>query len=113
MITQASESLAHTVTTNTTGGRTMANASVRTVTMQQALSNAAFRAGFDDVAKRKGWNERWNRIEQWNYERGRMFAAWLNTQGLNPATFPLKSGRWASKATISHYLLGLSKRDLF
>lgn len=91
----------------------MANASVHTVTMQQALSNAAFSAGFKDVAQSKGWNERWNRVEQWNYERGRMFAVWLTTKGMYPATFPLKNRRWASRATIAYYQQALSEKAVF
>lgn len=81
----------------------MKNAMVKTVTYQQALSNEAFKAGFMDVAKSKGWRERWHRVEQWNYERGRMFATWLKTQGLDPAEFPLKRGRWVTETTIHKY----------
>ncbi len=91
----------------------MANAKLCKVTNQQALGNADFTAGFRDIAKAKGWNERRNPVAQWNYERGRMFAVWLTTQGLNPVTFPLKSGRWASKATISYYRLALSEKSVF
>lgn len=91
----------------------MANASVHTVTLQQALGNAAFSAGFKDVAQSKGWNERFNRVEQWNYERGRLFAVWLETKGMHPATFPLKNGRWASKAAIAYYMQALSEKAVF
>jgi len=91
----------------------MGNTKVVPITDQQALGNAEFAAGFRDVAKSKGWNERRNPVEQWNYERGRMFAVWLTTQGLNPASFPLKSGRWASKATINYYRLALSEKAVF
>lgn len=81
----------------------MSNAPIRSVTYQQALSNEAFKAGFLDVAKANGWHERWNKVEQWNYERGRMFATWLKTKGLDPSEFPLKRGRWATDTTINKY----------
>lgn len=91
----------------------MANVNINKVTFQKALGNAAFSAGFKDVAQSKGWNERFTRLEQWNYERGRMFAVWLKTQGFNPATFPLKSGRWASKDAIYFYRQALSEKAVF
>ncbi len=91
----------------------MKNAKVHSVTYQQALGNAAFSAGFKDVAQSNGWNERLELAEQWNYERGRMFAAWLATKGMNPATFPLKSGRWASKIAIDYFKLASSESAVF
>lgn len=81
----------------------MENAKIRRITIQQALSNAEFRRGFEDIAQGKGWCESWERNEQWHYERGRMFATWLTTKGHDLKSFPLKSGRWATRAAIDSY----------
>lgn len=91
----------------------MLNAKVRAVTLQQALSNEAFKSGFMDIAKANGWHERWDRVEQWNYERGRMFATWLKTQGLDPVVFPLKRGRWATKTTKDYFLKARRDNSIF
>jgi hypothetical protein len=81
----------------------MGNANTKAISVQAALSNAPFKLGFTDYAMGKGWHEKKRPADQWNYERGRMFAAWLTGQGIDPVSFPLKSGRWASRETIRHY----------
>lgn len=81
----------------------MKNATTKKIKIQQALSNAAFREGFTDYAFRRGWNEKDERKDQWNYERGRMFAAWLKSKAFDLGSYPLKRGRWASPTTIGHY----------
>ena len=81
----------------------MKNATVRSITVQQALSSSAFRDGFTDYAMGRGWNEKRNGKEQWEYERGRMFAAWLASKAYDLGSYPLKRGRWASPTTIGHY----------
>ncbi len=91
----------------------MKNASTKTITLQKALSVAAFKDGFTDFAKRKGWNEKRNPTDQWNYERGRMFAAWLETRGITLDSYPLKAGRWASRTTINHYNAARSEGSIF
>lgn len=91
----------------------MTNAQVETVTYQKALSNTAFRLGFTDWAHSKGWNEKWGRKEQWNYERGRLFALWLSMRGIDPRKFKLKSGRWASRETIHYYRIASSEGAVF
>jgi len=42
----------------------MKNATVRSITVQQALSSSAFRDGFTDYAMGRGWNEKRNGKEQ-------------------------------------------------
>lgn len=91
----------------------MSNQTTTTVTVQKALSNASFRDGFRDYATRNGWHEKWGRVEQWNYERGRMFAAWLETQKVNLASYPLKKGRWATRTAISDYATARKQGSLF
>jgi hypothetical protein len=91
----------------------MKNAVTKTTTIQQALSNAAFRDGFTDYALRRGWNEKDGRKDQWNYERGRMFAAWLETKAIDLASYPLKHGRWATRTTINHYRDARAEGSIF
>jgi hypothetical protein len=91
----------------------MKNAAVKRITIQQALSGAAFRDGFSDYSNRKGWNEKPGRADQWNYERGRMLAAWLETKGVNPASYPLKRGRWATRAAMDAYRSALREGSIF
>jgi hypothetical protein len=91
----------------------MKNAITKTITIQQALSSAAVRDGFSDYAMSRGWHEKTNGKEQWNYERGRMFAAWLKSKAFHLASYPLKRGRWASPTTISHYRDAMREGSIF
>lgn len=91
----------------------MKNTLVNVVTMQTALSNKEFRLGFADWAHSKGWNEQHTVRGQWNYERGRLFALWLQKRGIDPKTFKLKSGRWASRETIHYFRYAMADGAVF
>ena len=48
------------------------------ITINGLFRNKYFLRGYRDVAKNRGWNpeyDKWYSGEQWNYERGRQFAA--------------------------------------
>lgn len=80
----------------------MKNYESHSVNLKQVLSSAAFVKGFSDYKNRAGWREPDNAIEQWRYERGRLFAAWLESCGVELCTFKFKSGRWQPTLQLQH-----------
>lgn len=83
----------------------MKNAETHTVKLKTVLASKAFTQGFRDYVKSSGWNEPENAIEQWRYERGRLFAAFLESQGIQINNYKLKAGRYATGAALHHYKL--------
>lgn len=81
----------------------MKNATTYKVSLKSVLSSAAFVKGFSDYASRAGWNEPAHDKEQWRYERGRLFAAWLESCGVSLSKYKLRHGRWATLDAISNY----------
>lgn len=81
----------------------MKNAETRTTTLKAMLSSAAFVKGFTDYSKRSGWFPPDEAVEQWRYERGRLFAAWLESYGVELSTYRLRAGRWATHDSIRNY----------
>jgi hypothetical protein len=81
----------------------MRNIETRTTTIKAIMSSKPFLDGFCDVMRDRGWNEPKDDKEQWRYERGRLFASWLKSQGVPLAQYPLKQGRWVTNTTVQHY----------
>lgn len=82
----------------------MSNAKTKTVTLRGIMSSKAFLQGFTDVVRSNGWNyPEHDEQSQWRYERGRMFAVWLTTQGVNLSQYRLKAGRWVTSHAMNHY----------
>ena len=73
------------------------------ITIKYLMSSKPFLDGFLDVTRDRGWNEPRDEVEQWRYERGRMFAAWLKAQGVILAQYRLKQGRWVTRMAVEHY----------
>jgi len=81
----------------------MRNHKTRKTTIKQVMSSAAFLKGFYDFRDKNGWHEPREWLDQWRYERGRMFAAFLSSCGINLYQYPLKAGRWATDGAVKRY----------
>ena len=65
-----------------------------TITTRGLFRDKYFLKGFSDVTKNRGWDaeyDKWYAGDQWNYERGRQFAA--STNGQLPPKVKTLSGK--------------------
>lgn len=81
----------------------MKNAETHSVKLRTVLASKAFQNGFKDYATGKGWNEPSDERDQWRYERGRLFAACLESYGIPIRKYRLKAGRYATNETVELY----------
>lgn len=74
------------------------------ITINGLFRDKFFLRGFNDVAKNRGWNkdyDTWYSGEQWNYERGRHYAAATasklppKVQTLSGKTVLSRDAKWA------------------
>lgn len=79
------------------------NAPTQSTTIQKVVSARHFVNGFLDYANNNGWHEPDTTREQWLYERGRLLAAYIKMQGMEPRNLPLKNGRWATRAAVNMF----------
>lgn len=85
----------------------MKNATGRPVKINAFMSSKAFVAGFMDFAHGKGWNEQAEPGEQWKYERGRMFAAFLEYCGMPAHKYRLRAGRYTTLKAVNDFKLAM------
>lgn len=85
----------------------MKNAGTNRVTIQSVMGTSEFRDGVDDFRAGRPMRDDWSgrkrshiAKQQWDYERGRLWAAWCKSQG---ADMPLKIGRKVTASAIQAY----------
>lgn len=83
----------------------MKNAETHSVKLKTVMASKPFLDGFKDYAIGNGWHEPGNEKEQWRYERGRLFAAFLKSYGVDVCKYRLKAGRYATLQAVDHYKL--------
>lgn len=81
----------------------MKNATGRSVKINSFMSSQAFISGFMDRAYGNGWNEKPEPGEQWKYERGRMFAAFLESCGVLARKYKLRAGRYVTRKAVNDF----------